>query len=170
MDRRYQKYLFMKYPILYRGHTKSIRESCMAWGFDVGSGWFPLINHLSWQLSADWLSAQKAYNEIKDRLGENLYPDINPDAKWNKVITEELLDKRFRELSIAEAGVPEAAQVKEKFGTLRFYVHGATDEQYAMIRFAENLSSTICEVCGSMKGRLNNNGWIRCRCKNCREE
>jgi len=41
-----------------------------------------------------------------------------------------------------------AAQVKEKFGELRFYVQSATDEQRGMIDMAEAMSERICEECG----------------------
>ena len=47
-------------------------------------------------------------------------------------------------------GAPQvvAAQVKEKFGGLRFYVRHATDQQSGMIDMAVALSAHICEVCG----------------------
>jgi hypothetical protein len=48
------------------------------------------------------------------------------------------------------AGGPQvvAAQVKEKFGTLRFYVDGADDVQEGLIAQAEALSERTCEYCG----------------------
>lgn len=47
MDIEKEKYLCETYPILYRNRNKSIYESCMAWGFQCGDGWFDLINDLS---------------------------------------------------------------------------------------------------------------------------
>lgn len=41
-----------------------------------------------------------------------------------------------------------ATQVKEKYGTLRFYYNGGSDEIAGMVQFAENLSRYICESCG----------------------
>lgn len=58
---------------------------------------------------------------------------------------------------------PVASQVKEKYGTLRFYVNGATDQVYRLIDIAEELSSTICEECGQ-PGRVRSGGWIRTLC------
>jgi hypothetical protein len=55
-------------------------------------------------------------------------------------------------------------QVKEKFGTLRIYTEGNDDLVYGMIWFAEHTSETICDVCGK-DGKLNNTGWIACRCE-----
>lgn len=60
-----------------------------------------------------------------------------------------------------------ASQVKEKYGALRFYVEGATMEQYAKISFAEALSADICETCGSTKNVGRTNGWIYTRCMEC---
>jgi len=75
-----------------------------------------------------------------------------------------------------------AAQVKEKYGTLRFYNEfiyadelGKHDrdrlEKYinqvnGMISFAEFMSGRICEVCGQ-KGSLDDSSFPRCRCKEC---
>ena len=44
-------------------------------------------------------------------------------------------------------------QVKEKFGGLRFYINGGSDEIYDKITEAEKLSHETCELCGK-KGEL----------------
>jgi hypothetical protein len=71
-----------------------------------------------------------------------------------------------------EHGEPQvvAAQIKEKFGGLRFYVNGASDEQYSLIHFTENLSFSVCEECGCMANvSLRKTGWIRTLCDTCEE-
>jgi hypothetical protein len=45
------------------------------------------------------------------------------------------------------------AQVKEKFGTLRFYYDGGDDQIRGMVEFVEYLSSKICQETGE-KGQL----------------
>jgi len=62
------------------------------------------------------------------------------------------------------------AQVKEKFGGLRFYVDhdyececAALDEWYKIEAIIEALSYKMCETCGAY-GEPNNTGWIRTRC------
>lgn len=55
------------------------------------------------------------------------------------------------------------AQVKEKFGGLRFYVDGASDELYELIRAAEARSFETCEVCGK-PGERRRGGWIKTLC------
>jgi len=65
-----------------------------------------------------------------------------------------------------------AAQVKEKFGGLRFYVNSANDTQYNYIGFAESLSYKICEECGAMHQVTTEapHHWIRSLCKECRKD
>ena len=63
-----------------------------------------------------------------------------------------------------------AAQIKEKFGGLRFYVDGANKEQDENITFAENLSNSTCETCGSMENVFQTDGWIKTICKKCDEK
>ena len=64
---------------------------------------------------------------------------------------------------------PRASQVKEKFGTLSFYMSSATDEMYDLIREAERKSGKTCEVC-SKPGVLRGGGWIKCLCDECAKE
>jgi len=64
-----------------------------------------------------------------------------------------------------------ASQVKEKFGGLRFYVSGASEDQYAVLEFAESLSFSICEECGAMANvSLRRTGWLRTLCDSCEEK
>ena len=59
-----------------------------------------------------------------------------------------------------------AEQVKEKYGTLRFYHYNGDEYISGMIRMAESMSSKICEDCGS-KSEVVTKGWIRNLCMNC---
>lgn len=54
-------------------------------------------------------------------------------------------------------------QVKEKFGGLRFYVAGGSDDLYDAIEEAESRSFTICECCGA-PGELRKDGWWKTLC------
>lgn len=57
-----------------------------------------------------------------------------------------------------------AAQVKEKFGGLRFYAHGLNDRMLGMITMAEALSHTICDVCGDRGKTVERNAVYLTRC------
>jgi len=56
-----------------------------------------------------------------------------------------------------------AAQVKEKFGLLRFYLESYPDGAQELIAAAEQLSSVTCDKCGQ-PGTLSESGWMRIRC------
>lgn len=56
-----------------------------------------------------------------------------------------------------------AVQVKEKFGTLRFYGSGGDNKIHNMIWFAESFSGKLCEECGS-PAKVRSGGWIRTLC------
>jgi hypothetical protein len=62
-----------------------------------------------------------------------------------------------------------ASQVKEKFGTLRFYYDGGDDIIFGMVRMAEAMSAVTCEVCGN-PGKTVGGGWLRTLCKTHAEE
>ena len=57
------------------------------------------------------------------------------------------------------------SQIKEKFGTLRFYCHDVDEETYAMIDFAQMMSGKICEVCGNRGQIRDDNGWYSATCE-----
>lgn len=56
-----------------------------------------------------------------------------------------------------------AVQVKEKFGTLRFYYNGGDDYIDGAVMLAELLSGKICDKCGN-PGKLRDGGWVRTLC------
>lgn len=61
-----------------------------------------------------------------------------------------------------------AAQVKEKFGALRFYVDGPVTRKISdAISRAEVRSLKICEVCGRSGSRQAICGWWLTRCPAC---
>lgn len=61
-----------------------------------------------------------------------------------------------------------SVQVKEKYGTLRFYMSCENDEISGLIADAEALSSQTCCLCGEL-GRMHGNGYTRyeVKCDKC---
>ncbi len=55
------------------------------------------------------------------------------------------------------------AQIKEKFGGLRFYYDGGDDTVDGMVRMAEAWADRTCEECGH-PGTRRSGGWIRTLC------
>jgi hypothetical protein len=66
-----------------------------------------------------------------------------------------------------------AAQVKEKFGGLRFYINPSDSDTIIkaqkLIQEAESKSFKICERCGK-PGKTGGRGWIRTLCDECRNK
>lgn len=87
---------------------------------------------------------------------------------------EKILDEYSERYKVVEGEESEtieifAVQVKEKYGTLRFYMSCETDEIIDLISDAEALSSQTCESCGEpakMRGKF----WLEVKCDKCYEE
>jgi hypothetical protein len=104
------------------------------------------------------------------------YPNLYKELKyfecgdgWFQLI--DTLSKKLEELVIGckefdSELFPYAEQVKEKHGTLRFYLSTSTNEMEELIEKASNTSQSICEVC-SEKGEFIYDGWYQVRCKRC---
>lgn len=163
MRKELDEKLCKDYPELYKDRHASMRTTCMCWGFDVGDGWFPLINLLSLFLSAKVVDLKHRISHCKEMMSSK-----EPLEGWYKEhYVQDTVDKLESELAAEIPKVPSASQVKEKFGTLRFYTNGATEVQNAYIDFAEAMSGHICEGCGSTKDVFKTKGWIKTTCKAC---
>ena len=87
------------------------------------------------------------------------------------MINQEYKEKRRQQLidqypiTIPEP-IPQVTldQVKEKFGTLRFYYSGGDDYIRGLVSMAESMSGVTCETCGK-PGTSTGGGWIKTACK-----
>lgn len=77
-----------------------------------------------------------------------------------------LLEEKIAALPEAEQHHYRAEQVKEKFGSLRFYMSKETPGMYDPIHWAETESTSTCEHCGE-PGMLRSGGWVRTLCDAC---
>ena len=57
-------------------------------------------------------------------------------------------------------------QIKEKFGVLRVYHAGGSEYMAGVVRMAEDISGSICEMCGQ-PGEQRKGGWIKTLCDRC---
>ena len=128
-----------------------MRETAMCWGFECGDGWYNILDMLC--------------GNIQSYI-ENIQYDVDWATGWNaRVESDEpwpyqaLREKR----PIPDPIEVVATQVKEKFGTLRFYYVGGDAYIKGLVSMAEAMSSVTCEVCGS-PGKSNEEGWLRIRC------
>ena len=115
----------------------------------VGDGWLGILDTLCALISYDVQQARYRLKYAMEHQGEK-FADPIP-------IAEERLAK-------AIDGLPIIVDIKEKFGSLRFYVNHADDKVENYIRFAEGMSHRVCEECGA-PGKQTNGGWIKTLCK-----
>lgn len=62
-----------------------------------------------------------------------------------------------------------AEQVKEKFGSLRFYYNGGDEYVAGIVSLLESISGITCEDCGN-PGITRQGGWIHVSCNACEEQ
>lgn len=111
-----------------------------------------------------WVVIQKAPRDCLARLAWKVFPPLRFDdyRSWPAKL-QRLGFKAFVRWPRTGFAV---VQVKEKFGTLRFYC-GGTEAIHKYVRLAERVSSVTCEDCGNL-GKANDSGWIRTQCDACR--
>ena len=173
-------YLCKKYPKMFRDRRASMRVTAMCWGFECGPGWGNILKVLCGNIQhhVDWKRKQRAsalqFNRVLkralngDKAGLIWYNSFGDD-KYTEP-TQWTLDRVAEEIERAEyRAVPEAvsqvvvSQVKEKFGSLRFYYSGGDEAIDGMVRIAEGMSGCTCEECGAV-GKGRSGGWIRTLC------
>ncbi len=69
MDRDKELLLKRRYPLLYIEYDNpdfTIRNSCMAWGFECGDGWFDLLDRLSAKIEARLNELLKSGTEVEN--------------------------------------------------------------------------------------------------------
>lgn len=171
MSPELDKKLCEKYPKIFVNRDSSAQASCMHWGFSHSDGWYRILELFCEAATCTYATSTHVDDEDGKRLG----------LKLNKYS-----DKYYLEIN---PPMLIADQVKEKFGTLRFYYHLKFDpvvlelsksgkypeivqiiERYnahfdGMVHMLEIASSMTCEVSGK-EGELhvsggNRYGWYR---------
>ncbi|MGB3423951.1 MAG: hypothetical protein WBF84_17040 [Castellaniella sp.] len=113
----------------------------------------------------------------------NRYPHLFPKGSltWGFEMGDgwsELIVALFAHIDAVLKDAPgarfEVVQVKEKFGSLRFYYHLAgvhdsvAEEVRKAVDLADEASSHICEYCGRPGALSSSGGWFSSRCEECR--
>ena len=128
---------------LARSHPDLIQKAKIE-SLGVGPGWYDLIDVLCGQIDAKANSLRMTLAYAKEKNRDDV-------------------DEIAAKLAEAIKELPVISDIKEKFGGLRFYVYGGTDEHYHYINFAESMSHHLCEECGD-RGESRQGGWIKVRC------
>lgn len=91
-----------------------------------------------------------------------------PGDGWEQLIrrASEKLEALILKLPKDKRHLLKAAQVKEKFGSLRYYMSVSNEEINTIIREAIDESIMTCETCGA-QGKIVGEPWRYATCKNC---
>ena len=179
MKQELDKLLCEKYPKMMVNRNKNMQETCMCWGFECGDGWFNILDQLMGNIQhhIDWKEKQRKwaidYNEMatQAKAGNfDLFEETMkalPNDEYKEKRLAEIVAGDFREVPNS---IPQVTldQVKEKFGTLRFYYTGGDDYISGMVSLAESLTAVTCENCGNV-GERRGGGWVHTYCEPCEE-
>ena len=134
-----------------------------------------------------WLE-NTADKELNKKMVEE-FPFLLPHNRWTDEVSEDY-DYSYNELWALETGWAKAfgyellcelkealieanyldkyriTQIKEKYGTLRWYDFGAPEKVFEIIRKYEQLSYETCIYCGK-PSEYETFGWINYVCKDC---
>lgn len=178
MKEELDKTLVKKYPKIFRDRYSPMTETAMCWGFEHGDGWYNIIDMMCSiiQNHIDNTRRNRAavlrYNRL---LKKAINGDIDPLIKYytwgdseknrNWAIEKANEDVEKQEYRKVPEACPQvvASQIKEKFGTLRFYYHGGDEFCYGVENMAEAMSARTCEVCGK-PGKSYSGGWVSTLC------
>lgn len=110
---------------------------------------------------ADYDSLRQKYKNFF----ENMTWGFECGPGWYKII-EKLTDD-IHAIMARDNLDTVATTVKEKYGTLRFYLSSTPKEIQDLIKKATKETETTCERCGE-PGQISHNGcWVKVRCKTC---
>lgn len=162
MRKELDEKLCRDYPEIFKNRNGNIKETAMIWGFSCGDGWYPIIDFLCSAIMNRCRRAKDRVELLKEALSED---QSNWDEWKKKAYNVEKLAEAEKEFMLAQANIPVATQVKEKFGGLRFYVSGGDETTHNMISMVEALSYRVCEECGTTKdAQLYSIGWNKTLC------
>ena len=101
MNAEHTKYLIETYPVLYQGHAWPITQNLMAFGFECGDGWFPLLDQLSSDITAlDKRDGSETIAvQVKEKIGGlRFYIEGGTGAVWKAIEEAEALSERTCEM------------------------------------------------------------------------
>ena len=174
MNEALDKQLCERFPKLFKDRNGDMMTTAMCWGFEHGDGWFNIIHalcaNIQWHIDQSVEQNARAIKYEAERVAavagdftvyDNFHPSLIPTYREHR--HQELLTEKPRAIPEILEQVT-VNQVKEKFGTLRFYYSGGDEYIDGLVAMAESMSAATCEECGK-PGRTNSGGWLRTLCE-----
>lgn len=138
MENQLQQKLIDKYQKIFQINDGRRLEPFPMFGIECGDGWYDLLDRLCGLIQdhMDW------QNKQRDGFLKNNPHNVE-------------IPKEISQVTVS--------QIKEKFGTLRFYYDGEDEYIHGLVSMAEAMSEVICEECGD-RGQLRGQGWFYTAC------
>lgn len=150
-----------------------MKETLMCWGFEHGDGWYDIIDNMCQAIQShlDWKEkTRQAAIDFNQMLEDATHGDWRAFNEYYGKFSADYASKtRETFLENEPKKIPDpipqvvAVQVKEKFGTLRFYYNGGDEYISGITTMAEYMSGATCEECGG-RGRRRDGGWVQTLC------
>jgi hypothetical protein len=142
MNLELEKQLIDKYPKIFEVRPGTEIMPYPMFGIECSDGWYNLLDSLCFQIQShiDWRENVIDRNKKEDPEGQ---------------INQKLLLDYIPQVVVT--------QIKEKFGTLRFYYDGGDEKIDGMVTMAEALSAVTCETCGNA-GKIRGEFWYYTAC------
>ncbi len=179
MSPELEKKLFAKYPKIFVQRKLPMTHTAMCWGISTGDGWYNIIDQLCRQIQhhVDWKRKERARSLLHNRALKRAFKGDKSSllkfhsykgevTDWTiRAVEKDLKTYSGDKVVKITPKMPQiqAVQVKEKFGTLRFYTNFSDDYINGMITMAESMTAVTCEECGK-PGKVRNSGWIYVAC------
>jgi len=172
MKEELDSYLCTTYPKMFVNRNASMQETAMCWGFCCGDGWFQILRNLCQNIQShiDWKNSQRQVQIDLFNAREQGFDSVLKLCQGRSAFASDWDHERAEEIMANSVVIPDeipqvvVAQVKEKFGTLRFYYDGGDEYISGLVRMAESMSGVTCEECGA-PGTTNGGGWVRTLCE-----
>ncbi len=104
--------------------------------------------------------------------GSNMIWGFEFDDGWEPITRKYAaqIEAILKKLPKKQRKICFASQLKEKFGTLRWYMTGAPSEIHDLVDQAELESERTCETCGNVGAERCMGTWMYTRCQPCWDE
>ena len=111
----------------------------------------------------DYVSFAKRMEETYPKMFSGKYGGFAVSAGWWSMLEKLCAVIQQHVDNHKECPQVVVEQIKEKFGTLRFYYQGGDEFVSGAVWLAESLSGNMCEECGA-PGKRTQGGWVRTLC------
>jgi hypothetical protein len=158
MNDELTKYLVEKYPKILKQSDVNKDHCYGLFGIECSDGWFLHLDRMFESIQSMIDYSETNYENLKCHYNK---------LPWYKKFFSIYKRSRYHYLRNNQTPIPQvvAVQIKEKFGTLRFYYIGGDDRITPIVDFYESYTKYICEDCGNTIDVGSTGEWIRNLCE-----